>query len=228
MKQLTQLIVLFFFSAITTLQAQSSYYETVINSSLLAHISANHVTREASLANFNSIFKKQKEFYEESNKKIVQVLAIHEKIYQNLYNINSLFKQSKQLKYIGIYLGNVFENVQKMNRIAMENPQYAFWVKKQTDEVINKATSLSNDLYTLTKKENRKLLMDSADRDALIDRIYMKVRLLNVSILNVINIIEFNKSRAYIYSIPVFNNFVEHDKQLAEEIMQKYRRYKHF
>lgn len=68
MKQLTQLSVLIFFSAVTTLQAQS-YYETVINSSLLAHISANHITREASLANFNSIFKKQKEFYEESNKK---------------------------------------------------------------------------------------------------------------------------------------------------------------
>ena len=99
MKQLTQLSVLLFFSAVTTLQAQS-YYETVINSSLLAHISANHVTREASLANFNSIFKKQKEFYEESNKKIVQVVAIHEKIYQNLYNINSLFGQSKQINFI--------------------------------------------------------------------------------------------------------------------------------
>ena len=76
--------------------------------------------------------------------------------------------------------------------------------------------------------EDRKRLMDSADRDALLDRIYMKLRLLNVSILNVINIIEFNKSSAYIYSITVFNNFVEHDKQLVEEIMQKYRRYKHY
>lgn len=227
MKQLIQLSVLLFFSAVTTLQAQS-YYETVINSSLLAHISANHVTREASLANFNSIFKKQKDFYEESNKKIVQVVAIHEKIYQNLYNINSLFKQSKQLKYIGIYLGNVFENVQKMRQIAIENPQYAFWVKKETDEVINKATALSDEIYTLIQKKDRKRLMDSADRDALLDRVYMKVRLLNVSILNVINMIEFNKSRAYIYSIPIFNNFVEHDKQLVEEIMQKYRRYKHY
>ena len=40
MKQLIQLSVLLFFSAVTTLQAQS-YYETVINSSLLAHITAN-------------------------------------------------------------------------------------------------------------------------------------------------------------------------------------------
>ena len=217
MKQIIQLSVLLFFSAVTTLQAQS-YYETVINSSLLAHISANHVTREASLANFNSIFKKQKEFYEESNKKIVQVVAIHEKIYQNLYNVNSLFGQSKQIKYIKDYVFSVIGNLRKMNRLAVENPQYSFWIKKETDQVYSKAF--------LT--EDRKRLMDSADRDALLDRIYMKLRLLNVSILNVINIIEFNKSRAYIYSIPVFNNFVEHDKQLVEEIMQKYRRYKHY
>ena len=226
MKQLIQLSVLLFFSAVTTLQAQS-YYETVINSSLLAHISANHVTREASLANFNSIFKKQKEFYEESNKKIVQVVAIHEKINQNLYNINSHFGQSKQIKYIKDYVFSVIWNLRKMNKLAVENPQYSFWIKKETDQVYSKVLSIIEERKAFLT-EDRKRLMDSADRDALLDRIYMKLRLLNVSILNVINIIEFNKSRAYIYSIPVFNNFVEHDKQLVEEIMQKYRRYKHY
>ena len=226
MKQLIQLSVLLFFSAVTTLQAQS-YYETVINSSLLAHISANHVTREASLANFNSIFKKQKEFYEESNKKIVQVVTIHEKIYQNLYNINSLFSQSKQIKYIKDYVFSIIGNLKKMNKLAVENPQYSFWLKKETDQVYSKVLSIIEERKAFLT-EDRKRLMDSADRDALLDRIYMKLRLLNVSILNVINIIEFNKSRAYIYSIPVFNNFVEHDKQLVEEIMQKYRRYKHY
>lgn len=226
MKQLTQLSVLLFFSAVTTLQAQS-YYETVINSSLLAHITANHVTREASLANFNSIFKKQKEFYEESNKKIVQVVVIHEKIYQNLYNINSLFKQSKQIKYIKDYVFSIIGNLKKMNKLAVENPQYSFWLKKETDQVYSKVLSIIEERKAFLT-EDRKRLIDSADRDALLDRIYMKLRLLNVSILNVINIIEFNKSRAYIYSIPVFNNFVEHDKQLVEEIMQKYRRYKYY
>ena len=226
MKQLTQLSVLIFFSAVTTLQAQS-YYETVINSSLLAHITANHVTREASLANFNSIFKKQKEFYEESNKKIVQVVTIHEKIYQNLYNINSLFKQSKQIKYIKDYVFSIIGNLKKMNKLAVENPQYSFWLKKETDQVYSKVLSIIEERKAFLT-EDRKRLMDSADRDALLDRIYMKLRLLNVSILDVINIIEFNKSRAYIYSIPVFNNFVEHDKQLVEEIMQKYRCYKHY
>lgn len=226
MKQLIQLSGLLFFSAVTTLQAQS-YYETVINSSLLAHITANHVTREASLANFNSIFKKQKEFYEESNKKIVQVVTIHEKIYQNLYNINSLFKQSKQIKYIKDYVFSIIGNLKKMNKLAVENPQYSFWLKKETDQVYSKVLSIIEERKAFLT-EDRKRLMDSADRDALLDRIYMKLRLLNVSILNVINIIEFNKSRAYIYSIPVFNNFVEHDKQLVEEIMQKYRCYKHY
>jgi hypothetical protein len=226
MKQLIQLSVLLFFSAVATLQAQS-YYETVINSSLLAHITANHVTREASLANFNSIFKKQKEFYEESNKKIVQVVTIHEKIYQNLYNINSLFSQSKQIKYIKDYVFSIIGNLKKMNKLAVENPQYSFWLKKETDQVYSKVLSIIEERKAFLT-EDRKRLMDSADRDALLDRIYMKLRLLNVSILNVINIIEFNKSRAYIYSIPVFNNFVEHDKQLVEEIIQKYRRYKHY
>ena len=114
-----------------------------------------------------------------------------------------------------------------MNKLAVENPQYSFWIKKETDQVYSKVLLIIEERKAFLT-EDRKRLMDSADRDALLDRIYMKLRLLNVSILNVINIIEFNKSRAYIYSIPIFNNFVEHDKQLVEEIMQKYRRYKHY
>ena len=64
--------------------------------------------------------------------------------------------------------------------------------------------------------------MDAYDREMLLDNVNFKIQMINMSALNIINIIKYNESRAYIYSIPIFGDYIEQDKMIVEQIMQQY------
>ena len=78
--------------------------------------------------------------------------------------------------------------------------------------------ALQSDVASLLNPD-RKLLMDAYDRDLLLDNILFKLQMINGSMATILNLIEFNHNRAYIYSIPVLNNFIEQDNMLIEDIM---------
>ncbi|MDO5608723.1 MAG: hypothetical protein Q4G08_09745, partial [Capnocytophaga sp.] len=173
---------------------------------------------------FASVYKKQKELYEDGEKQMMQVMAIHEYIYQQLYNVNSLFKQGKQMKYIYEYAKQIPENGAEMLRLSAENPQHSVWLKDYYQTLFEQMVGLMTQIEEVLLKSDKDLLMDAADRNELISKIYYKLRQINVSILSVTNLIQFGKNRAYIYSIPILGNYVSQDKMLVESIFDKYKR----
>lgn len=204
------------------------YYAITYNPRLTAQLTANQGVRETSMKGFQQTFKKQKELYEDAKLKMTQVVTIHEHIYKQLYNVNSLFKQSKQVKYILDYIPQIVNNASKMVTMSSNNPQYAVWMKKSYSSLLEKAISLKDELQNVLLKSDKKIFIDPYDRDLLIDRVYTKVLQIHIAILDVINLLEFAKSRAYIYSIPVFGTYVQQDKMLVEDIMHKYKNFKYY
>lgn len=77
-------------------------------------------------------------------------------------------------------------------------------------------------VFQILNEGGEKLLMDAYDREMLLDTFHFKVQMLNISALNIINAIEYNESRSYIYSIPIFSTYIEQDKMIIEHIMQQY------
>lgn len=197
--------------------------EVVVNDKLLAQLTRNHAVRQTSTQGFLEVFKKQRELYEEGEKQIVQVMAIHEHIYKNLYNVNSLFRNGKQVKYIYDYLSEISKNANELLRLSVENPQYAIWLKVYYKELLEQMVRLKNQIEQIILKSDRQLLMDAYDRDYLISNIHYRLRSINISILTVNNMIIYGKSRAYIYSVPILGNYINLDKQMVEDILRKYK-----
>lgn len=197
--------------------------EVVVNDKLLAQLTRNHAVRQTSTQGFLEVFKKQRELYEEGEKQIVQVIAIHEHIYNNLYNVNSLFRNGKQVKYIYDYLSEISKNANELLRLSVENPQYAIWLKVYYKELLEQMVRLKNQIEQIILKSDRQLLMDAYDRDYLISNIHYRLRSINISILTVNNMIIYGKSRAYIYSVPILGNYINLDKQMVEDILRKYK-----
>lgn len=214
-------VVLFFFPLVGFTQDVS----VVWHPRLTAQITANHGVREGSMLGFRNSYKKQKELYEDANKKMVQVVSIHEQIYQSLYNVNSYFKQSRQVKYILEYIPEIAKNASKMVELSTNNPQYAVWINKFYLELIQKSVALKEDFDKILKAD-QKILVDYHDRNTILEGIYAKLQNINIAILDVINMLNFSKSRAYIYSIPVLGTYISQDKALVETIMQKYQYFK--
>lgn len=210
-------LLIIFLSAV---QIKAQDIAVAINPTLMAHLAFNQKTRVAAINNVKDMYEKQNDWYKKAETKMAQVVFVHEQIYQALYNINSLFKNAKQLEQIHRDLNICRINTLKAVSLGIKKTPYSVWMKKyffyDLASRINELRKIFSDAL------NKKLLMDAYDREMLLDNVNFKIQMINMSALNIINIIKYNESRAYIYSIPIFGDYIEQDKMIVEQIMQQY------
>lgn len=210
-------LLIIFLSAV---QIKAQDIAVAINPTLMAHLAFNQKTRVAAINNVKDMYEKQNDWYKKAETKMAQVVFVHEQIYQALYNINSLFKNAKQLEQIHRDLNICKINTYKAVSLGIKKTPYSVWMKKyflyDLSLRINELRKIFSDAL------NKKLLMDAYDREMLLDNVNFKIQMINMSALNIINIIKYNESRAYIYSIPIFGDYIEQDKMIVEQIMQQY------
>lgn len=217
------IIVLFF----QKIQAQYIAYDTVFNPTLLAQITVNNGMRLTSLEIFRKSFKKQQEWYDNAKKDMATILVIHEFIYEQLYNVNSLFKQGKKVIYINEYMLKILNELDILQQKGFRNLKYLHVTTKYYTKILKKIIDLGEGLKSIIEK-NKKLLMDPYDRDELLDNHLSKLQMIYIEILNINNIIEFSSNRAYIYSIPELGTWVEMDKDLTKDIIYKIKNIKYY
>jgi len=197
--------------------------QIVINDKLLTQITVNHGVRMASEETFLSSYKKQNEFYNDIKNKTAQVIAIQEYIYQQLKNVNSALTQSKKLLYLYQYLGKITSNSNKMMNLTVQHPEYAALVSKYYVEIGQQVIKLQAEVTSDVLNENKDFLMDSMDREMLIEKIFIRVRNINGNLLYIIMRLENAKKIPYLYQVPVLRNYINIDKALVGDIMQKYK-----
>lgn len=197
--------------------------QVVINEKLLSQITVNHGVRLVSEQTFLDSYKKQKELYDEINNKITQVIAIQEYIYQQLKNVNSALTQSKKLIYLYQYMGRIVNNSNKMLDLTAQHPEYAILVSKYYVEIGKQTMKLQREVTQDILNENKDFLMDASDREMLIEKVFTRVRNINGNILYIILRLENAKKIPYIYQVPVLRNYLNIDKAIVSDIIQKYK-----
>lgn len=197
--------------------------QVVINEKLLSQITVNHGVRLVSEQTFLDSYKKQKELYDEINNKVTQVIAIQEYIYQQLKNVNSALTQSKKLIYLNQYLGRIVNNSNKMLDLTAQHPEYAILVSKYYVEIGKQTMKLQREVTQDILNENKDFLMDASDREMLIEKVFTRVRNINGNILYIILRLENAKKIPYLYQVPVLRNYLNIDKAIVSDIIQKYK-----
>lgn len=197
--------------------------QIVINDKLLTQITKNHAVRMASEQTFLDSYEKQKELYDEINNKTTQVIAIQEYIYQQLTNINSALTQSKKLVYLYDYLGKIVSNSNKMLDLSAQHPEYAVLVSKYYVEIGKQIIKLQQEVSQDIMNEDKDFLMDAMDREMLIEKIFTRVRNIHGNILYIILRLENAKRIPYLYQVPVLRNYINIDKAIVGDIIQKYK-----
>lgn len=210
-------LLIIFLSAV---QIKAQDIAVAINPTLMIELGKNQYVRERAVDNVKDMYEKQNDWYKKAETKMAQVVLVHEQIYQALYNVNSLFNNVKQLNQISRDLNICRINTLKAVSLGIKKTPYSVWMKKyffyDLASRINELRKIFSDAL------NKKLLMDAYDREMLLDNVNFKIQMINMSALNIINIIKYNESRAYIYSIPIFGDYIEQDKMIVEQIMQQY------
>ena len=197
--------------------------QIVINDKLLVQMTTNHGVRLGSEQAFLNSYEKQKELYDDIKNKTAQVIAIQEYIYQQLKNVNSALTQSKKLIYLYQYLGKVANNSNKMLDLSAQPPEYAVLVSKYYVEIGKQTLKLKQEVTQDILNENKDFLMDPMDREMLIEKVFTRVRNINGNILYIILRLENAKKIPYLYQVPVLRNYLNIDRAIVGDIIQKYK-----
>ena len=212
-----------FFFLILLLTSGLKAQQIAINDRLLVQLTTNHGVRMASEQGFLESYEKQKAMYDDIKNKTAQVIAIQEYIYQQLKNVNSALSQSKKLVYLYQYMGKIATNSNKMLDLSAQHPEYAILVSKYYIEIGKQALKLKQEVMQDILNEDKDFLMDAMDREMLIEKVFTRVRNINGNILYIILRLENAKKIPYLYQVPVLRNYVNIDKAIVGEIIQKYR-----
>ncbi|ASE61689.1 Uncharacterised protein [Chryseobacterium gleum] len=214
---------IFTFSIVLFSIAGVQSQQIVINDKLLSQITVNHGVRLASEQAFLDSYKKQKELYEDIKNKTAQVIAIQEYIYQQLKNVNSALTQSKKLMYLYQYLGKIVSNSNKMLDLSAQHPEYAMLVSKYYVEIGKQVVKLQQEVAQDIMNEDKDFLMDSMDREMLIEKVFTRVRNIHGNILYIILRLENAKKIPYLYQVPVLRNYINIDRAIVGDIITKYK-----
>lgn len=195
----------------------------VVNEQLMFQLSKNQAVRLASNEAFLKSYEKQQQLYDDINKKITQVIAIQEFIYDKLSKVNQTILQGKKLKYLYKYLGEVGEHSQKMLKLTAKNPQYAVLLTEYYHRIIQEAVLVQKELKDEILREDKGLLMDAYDREYLISRIFERVRILHGNVMFINLMLERANETPYLYQVPYLRDYINTDKSVVEDIMRKYK-----
>lgn len=214
---------IFTFSIVLFSVAGIQSQQIVINDKLLSQITVDHGVRLASEQAFLDSYKKQKELYEDIKNKTAQVIAIQEYIYQQLKNVNSALTQSKKLMYLYHYLGKIVSNSNKMLDLSAQHPEYAVLVSKYYVEIGKQVVKLQQVVAQDIMNEDKDFLIDSMDREMLIEKVFTRVRNIHGNILYIILRLENAKKIPYLYQVPVLRNYINIDRAIVGGIITKYK-----
>lgn len=205
--------------AIITVNSQ----QIVINDKLLSQITLNHGVRLGSEQTFLDSYEKQKELYDDINNKVTQIIAIQEYIYQQLKNVNSALTQSKKLIYLYQYFGKIVNNSNKMLDLTASHPEYSVLISKYYLEIGKQTLKLQQEVTQDILNEDKDYLMDSSDREMLIEKIFIRVRNINGNILYINLRLGNAKKIPYLYQVPVLRNYINIDRAIVGDIINKYQ-----
>lgn len=213
------LLIVFILSFINYSKSQT----VVINDRLLSQLTKNQAARVASEKSFISSYEKQKEIYDKARNKVAQILAIHEFIYQQLHNINSLFDQGVKLKYIYQDLKIIADNSAKILQLTVKYPQYQVFLIKEYEGIITQSIGLKKSIEDIVLKKDKKILMNAYERDELLEEIRIQVYSIRGYTYYIVWYLENAKKKPYLLHIPAIEWYVDLDKMIVRDIIMNYK-----
>jgi hypothetical protein len=194
----------------------------VLNDKLLFQLTKNQAVRLASNQSFLNSYEKQKELYDNVNQKITQVVAIQEYLYKQLVNVDSAIKQGKQLYYLSKTFIQIGQNAKDVLALTAQYPEYAILLNKFYTAAGEELIKMEQELTQNILREDRDFLMDPYDRQAIIQNIYTKSQLINGNLICIEIRLKNAKKTPYLFQVPGINSYVNLDRAIVSDIMQKY------
>ncbi|MEC5395213.1 hypothetical protein [Bergeyella sp. RCAD1439] len=206
---------------------KSQQPQIVVNDRLLFQLQKNQLVRVGSEKNFFKSYEKQKKIYEDSRKKIAQVVAVQEYIYQQLKNVNSAFRHGKMVQQIWEEFDEVMKNSKQIIEYNALYPQYSVFLTKAYEEIWIRLIRIKNYLEKEALNENNNFLMDSYDREKILVHVGDELRALRAGTYGIIMFFQRARTIPYLLHSREIRNYINIDKQIIQEMIHKIKYFKY-
>lgn len=193
---------------------------TVINERLQIQLAKNQAVRSASNETFFKSYEKQKALYDSINKKAIQVVAIQTYIHDSLYKINTSISNGKKLKYIYKDLGYLSNKSVELIKLTAKYPQYALLLYEQYAVIVNRTLSLKEELNEVIT-QNRRNLKDPYDVSVMLEGVHSNINVLIEYVARLSRQLESASKKTYWKSIPKISYYVNLDKAIIKNIINR-------
>lgn len=211
----------FLILALARLKAQGA--AVVVNDKLLEQISKNQVVRLGSNEALRSSVESQKKAYSEISSTLTQIISIQEYLYQQLYEVNSLLLSGKQLEYFYWYLEQISSKSGELLLLSSKAPQHAVLLSGYYTTILKQSYSLQEELVSTVLKKDVDLLLNSYDRQVLLEKLLSRARSIHGYLLYLILRLKSAQSRPALNQIPALEEYINLDKQIVKSLLSRYR-----
>lgn len=211
----------FLILALARLKAQGA--AVVVNDKLLEQISKNQVVRLGSNEALRSSVEFQKKAYSEISSTLTQIISIQEYLYQQLYEVNSLLLSGKQLEYFYWYLEQISSKSGELLLLSSKAPQHAVLLSGYYTAILKQSYSLQEELVSTVLKKDVDLLLNSYDRQVLLEKLLSRARSIHGYLLYLILRLKSAQSRPALNQIPALEEYINLDKQIVKSLLSRYR-----
>jgi len=216
MKKLFIILPLLFFG----ITSKAQYYQLYYNQELQAQVTANHGVRVASEQSYQQSYEKQKNAYNEVKEKITQVVVIKNNLHSYLRNVNAGLRQARQVEYLAQDFTKLLNNMGTMLDLTANKPQYAVFITRFYERIAVQAMAAYEGVQDQVLREETDYLMDSYDRQYLLNKLHRQIGAMNGWVLHVNNYLRNAEKKPLIRHLGVFNTWYNKDKAMIERIIR--------
>jgi len=214
-------------TAFLCLALQTLYGQQVVSNYTHTHLVAENTVRRLmseSMQQYGS--KRIVSNLEDINKNFAKLIVARNQIYQSLVNVNEALKDGKTVIQMEQVLSDIVKERSELLRLVGQHPQFAPLAERQSREIVGQAIGILNDVNTYIIGSGGELLMDYNARDEMLMAFSHRLRLLRGAIYGTRISIMWAVRHGLWKSLNPFQNWINQDRAIMEDIMRKHKSFK--
>lgn len=153
---------------------------------------------------------------------VTLVKKVQDKVYKGLSEAGGTIQNAIQVKNIGEETKQCVEYSKSISQLVERHPQYAIFGAKATQRCYEQTLKIANEMSNILA-DGETNLATAGDRYRVLDNIEHQVRMLKIYLISVQLALENAEYAGFWRSINPFQGYIDTDKDIIQNIMQKFK-----
>jgi hypothetical protein len=209
------IIMLLFFTRIAAAQ------EIAFDPQHFVSATSNGIVRSSAESTHDDYLSKINTNINNLNINMGSVVTAQTIIYNGLSNVNSALKDGLVVKNMAVIIADMTGYINQALAMAKDQPYLLLFADNIASQMSQRSVAMVSDVSGYILKEGSDVLADYNSRDQLLQRVTRQLQILDGLAYGAWKAMYWAKERGIIASLDPFANYINRDKTLVSQIIQK-------